>query len=82
VLDGSGTRVDAALAAELPELLWLYHLGIVLFWVHDGSPNCTRTRMLVNRTAPMVEQLARLSRVPVARPLTRQAIELLTLLRG
>lgn len=81
VLAGSGTRLDAALAAELPELLWLYHLGIVLFWVHDRSEANARTRLLVSRTTPMVDQLARLSRLPVARPLTRQAVGLLGLLR-
>lgn len=81
VLAGSSTKVDATLAAELPELLWLYHLGIVLFWVHDTSPDAARTRLLAARTAPMVERLATLSRLPVARPLARQAVELLTLLR-
>lgn len=82
VLAGSTTKVDAGLAEELPELLWLYHLGIVLFWVHDRSEGSARTRLLVSRTTPMVEQLARLSRLPVARPLARQAVGLLGLLRG
>lgn len=82
VLAGASTKVDPNLAAALPELLWLYHLGIVLFWVHDRSERAARTRVLAARTAPMVEQLARLSRLPVARPLTRQAVELLGLLRN
>src|SRR5688572_27689048 len=34
VLAGSRSGdVDPELGRELPELLWLYHLGIVLFWV-------------------------------------------------
>jgi AcrR family transcriptional regulator len=82
VLDGAPTRVDAELARELPELLWLYHLGIVLFWVHDRSPGSARTRLLVDRTAPMVERLVRLSRLPVLRPLSRQVVELVVLLRA
>lgn len=81
VLAGSSTKVDPSLAAALPELLWLYHLGIVAFWVHDRSERADRTRLLAARTAPMVEQLARLSRLPIARPLARQAVELLGLLR-
>ena len=81
VTAGSTTSIDATLAGELPELLWLYHLGIVLFWVHDTSTGSARTRLLVDRTAPMIERLARLSRLPIARPLTRQAIDLLDLLR-
>jgi AcrR family transcriptional regulator len=81
VLAGATTRVDPELARELPELLWLYHLGIVLFWVHDRSPDCARTHLLVERTVPMVDRLVRLSRLPVLRPLARQAVDLVSLLR-
>jgi hypothetical protein len=31
------------LRAELPYLLWVYHMGIVLFWIHDSSPKHRRT---------------------------------------
>jgi AcrR family transcriptional regulator len=81
VLDGATVRVDPELARELPELLWLYHLGIVLFWVHDRSPGCARTHLLVDRTTPMVDRLVRLSRLPVLRPLSRQVVDLVGLLR-
>jgi AcrR family transcriptional regulator len=82
VLDGVTDDVDPELARELPELLWLYHLGVVLFWVHDGSPGTARTHLLVDRTAPMVARLVRLSRLPVLRPLGRQAADLVRLLRA
>jgi AcrR family transcriptional regulator len=81
VVAGSTTGIDPELARELPELLWLYHLGVVLFWVHDTSEGNARTHLLVEKTAPMVDRLARLSRLPVARPLARQAVDLVTLLR-
>lgn len=81
VIEGSSIRVAEELAADLPELLWLYHLGIVLFWVHDDSPGLRRTRALIERTVPMVERLARLSRLRVFRPLTRQIPQLLAELR-
>jgi AcrR family transcriptional regulator len=80
VLDGVADDVDPELARELPELLWLYHLGVVLFWVHDSSPGTARTHLLVDRTAPMVARLVRLSRLPVLRPLGRQAGDLVRLL--
>jgi AcrR family transcriptional regulator len=82
VLAGSTTKVDPGLAHELPELLWLYHLGVVLFWVHDRSPGNARTHLLVERTAAMVARLARLSRLPVLRPMGRQAVDLVRLLRS
>ena len=82
VLAGSAADVDPELAHELPELLWLYHLGIVLFWVHDHSAGNARTHLLVERTAPMVARVIRLSRLPVLRPLGRQAVDLVRLLRS
>ncbi len=82
VLDGVADDVDPELARELPELLWLYHLGVVLFWVHDSSPGTARTHLLVDRTVPMVARLVRLSRLPVLRPLGRQAADLVRLLRA
>jgi AcrR family transcriptional regulator len=82
VLAGARADVDPELARELPELLWLYHLGIVLFWVHDRSPDATRTQLLVERTVPIVARLVRLSRLPVLRPLSRQVIDLVRVLRS
>lgn len=81
VLAGARVDPDPQLAPELPELLWLQHLGIVLFWVHDRSEGAARTRMLVDRTVPMVARLVRLSRLPVLRPLGRQVVDLVRLLR-
>jgi len=82
VLDGAAGDVDPELARELPELLWLYHLGVVLFWVHDRSPGAARTQLLVDRTVPMVTRLVRLSRLPVLRPLGHQVVGLLRELRA
>jgi AcrR family transcriptional regulator len=82
VLAGSDVRPEPRLAEHLPELLWLYQLGIVLYWVHDTSPGQARTYELVARTVPMVERLVRLSRMRVLRPLTTQAVDLLAALRA
>ncbi|GAA0942854.1 TetR/AcrR family transcriptional regulator [Pseudonocardia zijingensis] len=82
VLEGARVDVDAELGRELPELLWLQHLGVVLFWVHDTSADAARTRLLVDRTVPIVARLVRLSRLPVLRPLGRQVVDVVRLLRG
>jgi AcrR family transcriptional regulator len=82
LIDGASVQVGAELSATLPELLWLYQLGIVLYWVHDSSPGTKRTRLLVDHTVPMITRLVRLSRLPVIRPLSRQTAELVTMLRG
>jgi AcrR family transcriptional regulator len=82
LIAGSSVRVADELAADLPELLWLYQLGIVLYWVHDRSPGLIGTHALIEHTVPMVARLVRLSRLPVIRPLARQTVDLVGLLRG
>ena len=82
VVAGSDVRPDPQLVEHLPELLWLYHLGMILYWVHDTSPDQARTQDLVARTVPMVDRLVRLSRLRVLRPLTTQAVGLLGALRA
>jgi len=65
VIDGSDLQAGKQVRSELPELLWLYHMGIVLFWVYDRSDGAMATRLLVRRTVPMVERAIELSRLPV-----------------
>ena len=67
VVEGSATRIDRELRAQLPELLWLYSLGIVMYWVHDTSPGCARTYRLIDRTVPLADRLVSLSRLRVLR---------------
>ncbi|MGH3797322.1 MAG: TetR/AcrR family transcriptional regulator [Pseudonocardiaceae bacterium] len=81
VIAGSSVRVAEELAPDLPELFWLYHLGIVLFWVHDDSVDLRRTRALIERTVSMIERLCRLSRFRVLGPVVRQVPRLLAELR-
>jgi AcrR family transcriptional regulator len=78
VVAGSTAKPDPELAAQLPELLWLYQMGIVLFWVHDASPGSARSRMLVERTVPLIERLVAMSRLRVLRPLARDVSRLIT----
>jgi AcrR family transcriptional regulator len=63
VVDGSRLRVPRQLRDQLPELLWLYSLGVILFWVHDSSPGCEKTYTLIDRTVPIADRLISLSRL-------------------
>jgi hypothetical protein len=65
----------------MPELLWLLHMGVVLFWVHDRSPGQRRTRALVDRSVPIVDKLARMTRLPVVRGVVNDLTGLLQSLR-
>ncbi len=67
VIEGSDTRIAKSLKAQLPELLWLYFMGVVLYWVHDPTPGAARTRLVAARTTPMVVRAIGLARLPVLR---------------
>jgi AcrR family transcriptional regulator len=76
VLDGSSAVVPSNLAAELPRLLWLYQMGVVLFWVHDRSAGTERSRDLVDRTVPLVARLVAISRYRLLRSTVDQVLDL------
>lgn len=67
VVAGSTLRVNRDLRAQLPELLWLYSLGITLFWVHDRSAGANRTYQLIDATVPVIARLVAVSRLPILR---------------
>ncbi|MET7419589.1 TetR family transcriptional regulator [Dactylosporangium sp. NPDC005555] len=81
VVDGATTKIDPELRAELPELLWLAQMGITLYWVHDTSPGQTKTRLLVERSTPLIDRLVGMSRFRVFQPVVREALSLYRLLR-
>ena len=77
VIDGARVRLPAGLRGALPELLWLYSMGIVLYWVHDTSPGCRATYRLIDSTAPVAARLIRLAWVPGLRSMTRQLLSVM-----
>lgn len=64
VVAGAQPPVPAKVRSLLPELLWLCHLAITLFWVTDGSPGQRRTRRLVDASVPLVTPMLRIARLP------------------
>jgi len=81
VIDGSTAKLDPELRNELPELLWLAWMGVVLFWVHDKSPEQRRTRRLIDGAVPLVDRLVGLSRLRVLRAPLRQLLALIDTIR-
>ncbi|MFL6107213.1 MAG: TetR family transcriptional regulator [Marmoricola sp.] len=64
VVAGAAPRVPEKVRDVLPELLWLCHLGVTLFWVTDRSPGQERTRRLVDATVPLVAPMLKVARLP------------------
>ncbi len=81
-VEGSDLKVAPALRQELPELLWLLHMGVVLFWVYDDSEGQRRTRTLVAGIVPIIDRSVRLTRLPLVRGLVDDALGLVRQLRG
>ena len=82
VVRGARTRIPPDLEAELPALLWLYHMGVVLFWIHDDSPGQGRTRRLMEHTVEIVARLIQLASLPLMRPLRKSILKMLADLRA
>ena len=81
VIEGTKARIPKDLKAELPYLLWVYQMGIVLFWIHDPSPHHRRTYRLIDHTVDLLDKLIHLASNPFMRPLRKQALLLVDELR-
>jgi len=76
-LEGSKVRVSDELKQHLPRLLWLYQMGLLLFWVYDGSLRQTKTMRLFEKTVSIVSSLIKLSGFALLRPVRKIAMDLL-----
>lgn len=78
----SAVKLPATVAPYLGRLLWMYQMGLILFWVYDRSPNQERTALLYQKTLKMLLVTLQLAGFPLLRPLHRLAGELLAVLYG
>jgi AcrR family transcriptional regulator len=81
VVEQTKARIPEDLRAELPYLLWVYHMGVILFWIHDPSPKHRRTYRLIDHTVDLLDKLISLASNPLMRPLRKQALRLIDELR-
>jgi AcrR family transcriptional regulator len=81
VIENSKTRLPKDLQEELPYLLWVYHMGIILFWIHDSSTKHRRTFRLIELTVDLVDRLISLAGNPLLRPMRKRALRLIAELR-
>ena len=81
-VEDSKVKLPSNLIPYLPRLLWLYQMGLLLFWVYDHSPRQSRTQILFDKTLKMMLTAFKLAEVPLLRPLLRPAAELLHLIYG
>jgi len=77
----SKARIPNDLRAELPYLLWLYHMGIILFWIHDSSPKRARTYRLIDQTIDLLDKFISLASNPLMRTVRKNILRLVAELR-
>jgi AcrR family transcriptional regulator len=82
ILTDCGIRIPKDLEPELPDVLWMFQLGVIFFWVTDDSPGQSRTMRLLELGSKTVAALVRLSAVPLTRPIRKVVLELIAIVKG
>jgi AcrR family transcriptional regulator len=73
----SAVKLPASVAPYLGRLLWMYQMGLILFWVYDKSADQERTKLLYEKTLKMLVAGVKIASFPLMRPICRMAGELL-----
>ncbi len=75
----SGVKLPPSVSPYLARLLWMYQMGLILFWVYDKSPAQNKTMALYEKTLKMLIVTLKIAGIPLLRPLHRLAGELLAI---
>jgi AcrR family transcriptional regulator len=75
-VEGGEVKVPADLKPQLPYLLWLYQMGLILFWLYDRSEKQQRTQKLMEKSLGLLVTLLRLSGLPLMKPVRKTVLEL------
>ncbi len=81
-LDETGVSIPNDLAPHLAKILWMYQMGMLLFWIYDRSEGQSRSRQLIKRSIGMVVLLLKLSNLPLLKPARKAILELVAILEG
>lgn len=70
-------RLPEDLRELLPLAMWALHMGVLLYFLYDSSPNLKRTRKLVDGSVELTVSFLKLAKFPLLRPARRGVIGLL-----
>jgi AcrR family transcriptional regulator len=76
-LEESRTPGPKDLKTHLPRLLWMYQMGIILFWINDASVRQAKTTLLLDSSLDVVTRLIRFAGLPLTRPIRKKVVELM-----
>jgi AcrR family transcriptional regulator len=81
-IEGSQQRITSDLKPFMPRVMWMYEMGILLFWVYDRSKRQRRTEMLFEKSLSIVAGLIKLSSFPLLKPVRKLIVDLLETVYG
>jgi len=73
----SQVKLPPRIKPYLPRLLWLYQMGLILYWIYDGSQEQRRTVILFEKTLQMILLTLRFANLPILSPFHHLAADLL-----
>src|SRR5438552_5995462 len=73
----AGEKLPDDVRDAAPTLLWTLHMGVLLYFLYDDSPNQRRTRKLIDAAVGFVVDVKRLATSRLVRPLRRRVMNVL-----
>jgi AcrR family transcriptional regulator len=70
-------RMPDDLRELLPPGMWALHMGVLLYFLYDSSPNLKRSRRLIDGSVELVVRFLGLAKFPLLRPARRSLMGLL-----
>lgn len=70
------TGVPKKFRDRLPDLLWLYKMGIILYWIHDRSPDQEKTFRLIDISAGLITTVISASKIPGIKTLVNKGVNM------
>lgn len=77
VVRGSKEKFHPEVKKLLPEFLWLYQMGVILFWIYDESKGSQKTFDFIDKTIPLIESMNDIIQSPLAAPFRKKIISTL-----
>ncbi|NIQ03403.1 MAG: TetR family transcriptional regulator [Nitrospinaceae bacterium] len=72
LVSGSTVRLPEDVEAILADYLWLYQMGIILYWIHDTSEDSRKTHRLIDKSVKLIQTLVNMSNLPLIAPLRKK----------
>lgn len=76
VVSGSKDKFHPDVKKILPELLWLFQMGIILFWIYDQSKDSAKTFAFIEKAVTLIDSLNQMIQSPFAAPFRKKILNL------